>query len=409
MKRVLTSALAILMATHHLYANYQIIDSSFGDNIQFINDTDLKTASTSEGTSHHLIIDQLKPYAVTSISVNFKKEAIASEYSITFGEDPKDFGLISKSGPINSQTTKIDLGNKGVGGRYIQLVFKSKKAISISDIHLNLLQKNIYGYSSKQGFKQARSVHMGFRKPPADAIYIEAKPVLAPNGTYFCQLGFSGGYLGIQKLGDGKKICIFSIWDGSSNNSQHTDKELRANAIFARKGVQVRRFGGEGSGIKSMMPYNWKLNEYSAYIVTVSPTDQPNRHIYTAFLQDPETKEWFRMASFNAIGKNKLVGIYSFVEDFKRDYNSYNLGHKSYYRNPWYFSKSENKWYPITNLCFTADSAVSVNINAQLHGPEASLATGGKVANKQKISKRVTNEQISQNLPAIGFDLFPKK
>ncbi|MCK5835540.1 MAG: DUF3472 domain-containing protein [Lentisphaeria bacterium] len=409
MKRILTSVAVLLVATHALHANYKVIDSSFENNAQFIYDQIPTTFSLSKGVEHQIIIDQLKPYTVTSIAINFKEGEVASEYNITFGENPKEFGLVSRTGKVTNHLLNIDLGSKGIGGRYIELKFKSQKSISISDLKLRRVDSKTYGYSSSLGLKQARSVHLGFGHPAADAIYIEAKPQKAPNGTYFCQLGFNGGYMGIQKLGNGKKICIFSIWDGASHNAQHTAKELRANATFKKEGVTVQRFGGEGSGIKSMMPYEWKLNEFSAYMVTVSPTDQPNRNIYTAFLQDPETKEWFRMASFNAIGGRKLTRLHTFVEDFKRDYKSYNLQHKSSYRNPYYYSQSDKKWFPINDLRFTADSAVSVNMNAKLTGKEVSIETGGSIVNKQKVYSGATNKEISQNPPKIEFDLFPKK
>ena len=409
MRKTLISSLVALMATHSLYANYQIIDSTFKTKTESLNDSNPQTVAKSEGTAHFVTIDQLKPYTVTSILVEFEKGGLAREYSVSFGEDAKQFGLVSKTALINNQALKIDFGNKGIGGRYIQLKFKSQKTISIKEIRLNLLKAKTYGYSSVQGLKQARSVHLGFSQPPADAIYIEAKPTAAPNGTYFCQLGFHGGYFGIQQLGNGKKVSIFSIWDGSSHNPESTVKELRANAIFAKDGVNVQRFGGEGSGIKSMMAYDWKLNQYSAYMVTVRPTAQPNRNIYTAFLQNPETKKWFRMASFNAIGKSKLRGFHTFVEDFKRNYTSYNLEHKSSYRNPWYYQKSENKWYPVETLFFTADSAVSVNINAKVNGSEASLETGGKVVNQQKVFSGAKNKVISKTAPKIDFEMFPTK
>ncbi len=299
-----------------------ISKSNFGKDTKKIIDGNIETAVKSHKKNSYVILDQGLPLIANQITVDFKGKNLPDKCIVTFGEDKEKFGLSSRQHVINSQKTVINLGRNGVGGRFIKLDFPSKKSFNIAEISIENEQRKVYGYSQEKGLKQARSVHIGFRHPPTDAFYIEAKPVKSVDGTYFCNIGFNGGYFGVQQLPGGMKISIFSIWDGRSNDPNFTAKDKQARAVYTHPGTRVSRFGGEGSGIKSMMRYNWKLNEYSSYLVTVSPSDDPKRSYYSAFLKDDTTGEWIRMATFNAIGAPQLRGAYSFVEDFKRNYKA---------------------------------------------------------------------------------------
>ncbi len=72
-------------------------------------------------------------------------------------------------------------------------------------------------------------------------------------GTYFCVACFNMGYCGFQEHFDGSRIFIFSVWDpgnpfDSSVNPNAVKEEMRVKCLFAKEGVRIRRFGGEGTG-----------------------------------------------------------------------------------------------------------------------------------------------------------------
>ncbi len=108
--------------------------------------------------------------------------------------------------------------------------------------------------------KAARSVHLNYTIPAppgvkaeAEMFYNEATVEKSTSNTYFMACGFRAGYFGIQELGKGKKIVIFSVWDpGRQNDPNSVKTEERVKVLFEGEGVKVSRFGGEGTGGKSI-------------------------------------------------------------------------------------------------------------------------------------------------------------
>ena len=71
--------------------------------------------------------------------------------------------------------------------------------------------------------------------------------------TYFCVVGWGpGGYSGIQQLEGGKRVAIFSMWDGQGTKVQ---------CLEAGDQVHVSGLGGEGTGKKAMKSLNWQVGE----------------------------------------------------------------------------------------------------------------------------------------------------
>ena len=63
-----------------------------------------------------------------------------------------------------------------------------------------------------------RSVHLGYPAPEATAFYNEVTIEATAPGTYFMVCGWSKGYFGVQELGNGKKVVLFSVWDPAAGN-----------------------------------------------------------------------------------------------------------------------------------------------------------------------------------------------
>jgi hypothetical protein len=76
-----------------------------------------------------------------------------------------------------------------------------------------------------------RSVHLHYPAPEGDAFFNEVKVEKSAEGTYFCVCGFSKGYYGIQELGNGKKLLIFSVW-AASRSSTTTGRSARHTASW---------------------------------------------------------------------------------------------------------------------------------------------------------------------------------
>ena len=189
-----------------------------------------------------------------------------------------------------------------------------------------------FGQSGEvQAQRQARSVHLQHQgyADPAKVFYLEATADRFWPGSYLCLLGFDGGYAGVQELVDGRHIAIFSVWEPSNPfdfkahpDAVHEDK--RTKVLYGGPGVEVGRFGGEGTGGKSMTLWPWKLGQPIPIAVSCAP-DGPFRTAYTCWLWDEAKADWFRMATFSTLvggDQATLRGPYSFLEDFHRNVKS---------------------------------------------------------------------------------------
>jgi hypothetical protein len=109
----------------------------------------------------------------------------------------------------------------------------------------------------------ARSVHLRYQAPEATAFYNEVTVDESVPGSYFMACGFHQGYFGIQELRPGQdRVVIFSVWDpGTQNNAGSVPADRRVEDLYHADDVQVRRFGGEGTGGQSFFKYPWKTGQ----------------------------------------------------------------------------------------------------------------------------------------------------
>ncbi len=225
-----------------------------------------------------------------------------------------------------------------------------------------------------------RSVHLHYPAAEGVAFYNEVAVDTSARGTYFMVCGFDVGYFGIQELGDGKKVILFSVWDAADKNDPNAvEEEKRVKVLQKDDAVRVRRFGNEGTGAQSFFDYDWKIGETYRFLVTARAEDK--RTAYAAYFYVPEDKAWKRLATFSTItGGKGLRGYYSFIEDFRRNRVSAGEARTAHYGNGWIKTK-DGQWVALTRARFTADSNPAKNINADVDGDRFLLSTGGETKN----------------------------
>ena len=246
-----------------------------------------------------------------------------------------------------------------------------------------------------------RSVHLGYPAPEAAAFYNEVAVESSADGTYFMACGWSKGYFGIQQLGNGKKLVIFSVWDpASGDDPRKVPEEKRVKLLHKGEGVRVGRFGNEGTGGQSFFDYDWKPGTAYRFLVTAA-ADGPGRTAYAGHFYLPEKKEWRHLVTFSTPTKGELLkGCYSFVEDFKRDKVSTTKARKARFENGW-VKPAKGDWEPLAKARFTADANPVTNIDAGPAGRGFFLATGGDTANTTtKLRELMTREAGDPKPPA---------
>jgi hypothetical protein len=136
--------------------------------------------------------------------------------------------------------------------------------------------------------------------------------------TYYMTNGFTGGYMGIQDRTP--KWILFSIWDKTSTEDDpNADPEELVKLIAKGKDVKVERFGGEGTGGKSYLEYDWKVGQTYQLMVNVRPSPESDKAIFTGWFRIPELNIWRMLASFQVrpqAQSKKFENVYSFIEDW---------------------------------------------------------------------------------------------
>lgn len=181
--------------------------------------------------------------------------------------------------------------------------------------------------------------------------------------TYWCTLGYwtSGsthGYGGLQWTTDnsqGPKNHIYSQWNDYSTAAYHDPA------------TQVKTFGGEGTGVKSIN--NDPLNEWQPdfWHVTADRVWSEGNNSHFAFIvKDGETGIWRHIITWSTPEANlRFTGSYCFIEDWRGD-GEYR---ESQIRKGWNRSSSTENWTPLTTYKY--------NIN------DGDIAPGGRSYNKR--------------------------
>ena len=247
-----------------------------------------------------------------------------------------------------------------------------------------------------------RSVHLGYPAPEASAFYNRITPRQTAEGTYFMVCGWNKGYFGMQELADGKKVALFSVWDpGDQNDPKIVPEERQVQVLKQADDVRVKRFGGEGTGGQCFLDFDWKLDETYHFLVTSQPDG--NRTAYAGYLWLEGDQGWKHLVTFSTIsGGQPLKGLYSFVEDFRRNKVSTTKTRTAEFGVGW-VRTLDGDWQPLRSARFTGDSNPATNIDGGLLGQRFFLSTGGSITSDHGTLREVYSlpEEVRPVLPSI--------
>ncbi len=250
--------------------------------------------------------------------------------------------------------------------------------------------------------RAARSVHLGYGAPEGDVFYNEVRVDRSTSGSYFMVCGWSTGYFGIQELGSPtNKVAIFSVWDPTKGDDQSkVPLEQRVEVLHTGEGVKVSRFGGEGTGGKSMWPFLWRTNETCRFAVKAAVEGEKTRYEGYIFLND--RKEWKHLVTFRTRTQGRpLRGYYSFVEDFRRDGKSVSEVRRASFGNGW-VRTLKGDWMALGRANFTASNSSwesKENIDAGVVEGLFYLATGGETVRVRELGKPIVLPEAPKERP----------
>ena len=252
------------------------------------------------------------------------------------------------------------------------------------------------------GPRAARSVHWGWPAPDAELFTTSMIVDESVPGSYFMACGWNTGYFGIQELANKRKVIIFSVWDPSKGDDPNAvTPEQRVECLFNDPEMRIRRFGGEGTGGQCMGDFEWKLGETNRFLVRAKIEGE--KTAYTGFVL--QNGNWRKLVTFRTrTGGQPLKGLYSFVEDFRRDHKSAQEMRKARFGEGW-VKTVNGDWVALARARFTASNAdweAKETINAGLGQNWYFLQTGGDT--KQTLQLRSVIERPILEIPLPKLD-----
>lgn len=249
----------------------------------------------------------------------------------------------------------------------------------------------------------ARSVHLGWPSADAEVFYLEMVVETSTRGSYFMACGWNTGYFGIQELGDGRKVALFSVWDPTTGDDPGAVKtEDRVEILHEGAGVRIKRFGGEGTGGQCMTDFPWQLGATNRFLVRGHV--EGAKTAYEGWIASPTDGAWRHLVTFRTrTGGLPLKGLYSFVEDFRRDGKSVDDLRRARFGRGW-VRTTKGEWNPLLQARFTASGA-EWEAKDTIDGTAAEspgwfrLATGGDIRARHPLRTVLTSAPEGLALP----------
>jgi len=239
----------------------------------------------------------------------------------------------------------------------------------------------------------ARSVHLNYPDLSGSfsSFFIDVTVNESHPGSFFCGMTCHtpGLYFGLQETYQGVpappgiektgyKLLIFSLWDRDGNS---------AKVIKTGNNVWTAPFEGEGTGAKTMLAYDWKVNQSYRFKIESTKPDE-----FSCSFLDPAKNDWFFIATLNRPNSGNLVAQPdSFVEDFKRDGQSAKVRRAAAFSNIYAFDVKRKGEFVLSALssAYTDPKDPTpplMNMNATVVQRGFLLETGGAVVNTQKLN-----------------------
>lgn len=246
-----------------------------------------------------------------------------------------------------------------------------------------------------KGLRYAPSIHLSYKVPHASVYYNEIEVTKSAPGSFFMGIGFNQGYFGIQEPAQGKKHFIFSIWDSNDHDKNAQTEDKRVKVIHHDKGTRFQRFGHEGSGGQSFYDYDWQIGQKIRLALKIE--DKGERRHYSSYIYITEKKKWVHMLTFSSIAPQKhLSRFHSFVEDFRRNYESFTW-HRGMKVHQVWAKGLDGKWHYGQQSRFTRDGNPHTNITAYEEDGAFYFGTGGTV--DQEVAPGTTIKRASAKTP----------
>ena len=163
-----------------------------------------------------------------------------------------------------------------------------------------------------------------------------------PKGTYLCPFnwwmdvsslkeqytsvyndytGTPGGYCGFQRLGDGSRVFIMTVWTTFCEDSDGNVTVFTPKVVYPENKGEANRTNAEGSFVQCILPYDWRAGrDYRVLIQQTNAADTGNV-VLTSWVYDMTNHRWDELVSFDTgIRDIYMYSCGGFLENFLTEY-----------------------------------------------------------------------------------------
>lgn len=139
------------------------------------------------------------------------------------------------------------------------------------------------------------------------------------NGQYSnVHRDYSGvaAYAGFQVLDDGSKVAIMSVWDTYVTDPSGTESIIHAVRTHPDTYRVSKPFEGEGSGIQTIVDYDWQQGHAYRALIQCVQTDGGSCELIFSVM-DLESGRWDKLVSYDlGYGNTYMTRTVCFLEDY---------------------------------------------------------------------------------------------
>ena len=286
----------------------------------------------------------------------------SSKIKVTLGNESKELTIKNRDYE-NIEVGVFNIETKGY--QFIELKGIDKSSGTIADITDILIggpatrENPIFVKDDFYYGRRGPTVHLTYEANTTDEIEWFYNEVTVPKGadvlgSFIMAAGFNGGYFGMQVNSNTERRILFSVFSPHySQNPAQTPQDYKVLEMAKGSNVTVREFGDEGTGLQSLMGFDWKSGNTYKFLVrgflsTNSTTD------FTAYFYAPEIGRWQLISSLRRPFTNTYLShFHSFLENF-----SPRTGHITrigLFTNQW-IRDTKGQWHEMTKAKFNVDA-----------------------------------------------------
>ena len=131
-----------------------------------------------------------------------------------------------------------------------------------------------------------------------------------------------GMYAGFQVLEDGRKVAIMSVWKMYLIDENNNITPFNAKRIYPENPRIADDFGGEGTGVKTLVDYDWQAGKTYRSLIQCGKTNEGNCEV-TFSVCDLETGTWTKLVAYDlGYGDTRITNLGCFLENYVPRYAS---------------------------------------------------------------------------------------